>query len=706
MRRQSTRIMKTPLTTGDSERNQEARRRRTQFSVRINFFFFATFLMFSTLVGKLAILQFVQGEEMSAQEMRRQKADVSIAPIRGNIYDSNFYPLAYTESSQSLFYQLKLDKKKEETIDLATRLAGAFLQLSDDAKKAEQPDAAEVLKRMDTGFDLTGTKTDKQAGYSFSPRRIKANLSQQEIAYFAEHRDQFDGIEIVEESTRKYDENTIAVQLIGYLRQFSGARNSDKSSYLDYYKDEELRKIYQDDEMVGFDGLEFMYQKELRGSNGVKTYRVNSSSQIMEQIELTAPVKGNNLHLTINRDVQLAAENAITERLAFMKSPAAAGTYAAKGANAVAGYAVAMEVDTGRVIAMASMPDYDPKIWESGRISQQQWDQVEFRYTNGAIRPRNGEFSVPGEYRKHPSSLVYLGSTMKPLTVLMGLNEGIITANERYQDPVTFTFGRDRSASVSNSDGMNFGYLTAATAIQNSSNTYMAEMIGNRLYFSKKYPAYPKPGNAVEVWDSYAKKFGLGVLTGSGLPGESEGLTDYVTTAQKESPQSALIYSSFGQQGKYTTLQLAQYATMLANHGKRYKPQFVDKITTYEQEVVKTFQPELLDEVQIPEAYWKVLEQGMSQVRVQGFDGVAYSYNRKTGTSEQQVGGGKVDNAVLIAYAPADKPKLAVAVVVPEGGFGSWGAAPIARQIFDAYDQQIGLNGVPKGAPTPATPQQ
>ncbi|MNP66750.1 Penicillin-binding protein 2B [compost metagenome] len=113
---------------------------------------------------------------------------------------------------------------------------------------------------------------------------------------------------------------------------------------------------------------------------------------------------------------------------------------------------------------------------------------------------------------------------------------------------------------------------------------------------------------------------------------------------------------------------------------------------------MKTFTPELLDEVTFPDQYWAVLEQGMKS-NVQGFDGVAYTYNRKTGTSEQQIAGSNLDNAVLIAYAPAEKPKLAVAVVIPEGGFGSWGAAPIARKIFDAYDQRIGLDGIPKGVP-------
>lgn len=686
--------MQTPVNTED--RGQAARRKRAQFSIRINVYFFATFVLFSLLVGKLAMLQFVEGEELAAKEKNIQKADVRLSPIRGNIYDAKGYPLAYTVSAQSLFYQLKLDKKKDETIDMARRLADAFQELAPEDLKAQQPDAAEVLKRMDTGFGLDGEKT-KAAGYTYSPRRIKANLSEKEIAYFTEHRDEFDGIEITEESTRMYDSGTIAVQLVGYLRQYSTAVNG--KGYLDFYKKPELAEEYLNEELVGYDGLEFMYQDELRGKNGKKTYRVNNTSQILEQVELTAPVKGNNLHLTIDKDVQLAAENAIENHLLKMKSPEALGTYAAKGAHAVAGYAVAMEVNTGRVIAMASFPDYDPSVWESGRISTEQLREIEIKMTNGTIQQRYADVPDEKDRGKHPSSLVPLGSTMKPLTVLVGLSEGLIRADETYHDTGTFVFGKDGSK-ITNSDSFPWGRLNAATAIQFSSNTYMAEMIGNRMYMSSKYPN----GSALGVWDSYMKKFGLGVPTGSGLPGESAGVLDYMSEVKRGSLQSALIYASFGQQGKYTVLQLAQYASMLANRGKRYKPLFVDKITTYDQEQVRTIEPEILNEEKYPEAYWKVLEQGMKS-GVQGFDGVSYTFNRKTGTSEQDVAGRRVDNAVLIAYAPAEKPRLAVAVVVPEGGFGSWGAAPIARAIFDAYDQQIGLDGNPKGAPAGAADQ-
>lgn len=673
----------------DEEKRE--RSKRTHFSIRINMFFFTTFLLFSALIVKLAFLQFVEGKELSAQEVMETKKDITISPIRGNIYDLDGYPIAYTTSAQSLFYQIVPNQTKEEKIALAQKLADIVAKWGD--PKYGELDAGEIIKRMDVGFDINGNAS-KDPSYTFQPRRIKAGLSQQEIAYLVEHEDELKGIEIVEESTRVYDDNTIGVQLVGYLRPFSTARNQAQS-YLNYYKDNPGE--YLNEEFVGFDGLEFLYQDELRGKNGSKSYPVNSKSQIIGQVSITPPEKGHNLFLTLRKDVQLAAENAINQQLDYMKSKeAAALQYPALGKNALAGYAVAMEVDTGRVVAMASMPDYNPEIWSKERIPEDEWKSIQFRYTNGTIRERYADIQDDKQRAKHPSSLVPLGSTMKPLTVLLGLNEGIISPNEKYVDPTVFVFGKDKS-SIKNSDGHNYGVLTAATAIQYSANTFMGEMVGNRLYMSSKYPSFPKQGNAIEVWDSYMKKFGLGELTGSRLPGEYAGDPYYFETAKRESAQSVLIYASFGQQARYTTLQLAQYASMLANHGKKYRPQFVDHITTYDGQLIRNVEPELMSQEEFPAAYWKVLEDGMKQVFVTGFDGVSYSVVRKTGTSQQQVSGQLLENAVFIAYAPAEKPKLAVAVVVPEGGFGSWGAAPIARKIFDAYDQYYGLDGVPKG---------
>ncbi|WP_337913088.1 peptidoglycan D,D-transpeptidase FtsI family protein [Cohnella zeiphila] len=654
-------------------RTEEAQKReiriRRNFSFRLNLFFFVTFFAFSLLIVKLAYLQFVQGPSLKEKEHQISTRNVSIPPIRGNIYDATGQPIAYSTSTQSLYYTIQPGTKKEQGQELAQRLVEVFNKYGDASQKPLTAD--EVFDDMDF---------DNKVYYSYQQRRIKSGLTDKEIAYFSEHRDEFKGIDIVEESIRQYSQDQVAVQLVGYMKKLSGATALDKYKNINENQTDPTLE-YLDSEEVGFDGLELMYQDELRGRNGLKTYPVNSESRIVGPMQLTKPVKGDNLYLTINKNLQLATQNAIMNQLQKLRTST---NSAERAPNARTGYAVAMEVKTGKVVAMASMPDYDPNLWQGG-ISSKDYDAVKYYMGNGAIREVQAPYADDKERLKHPSSLVNLGSTQKPLTILLGLNEHLITPSSTWNDPGYFSFGaKGHEVRVRNSGSEANGLLTPSRAIAKSSNAFMSKMVGNALYLRDG-------SKGVDIWDKYMKEFGLGVTTGSGLPGESKGYINYFTEAKRGSPQSALIYSSFGQQGRYTVLQLAQYATMLASRGTRLKPQFVDHITDSEGNVVQSYQKDVLSTVSFPSVYWDTIEQGMSQVKVQGFDGFPYHYNRKTGTSEQEVGGKIVDNAVFIAYAPAEDPVLAVAVVVPEGGFGGWGAAPIARQIFDAYDKEIGL---------------
>jgi penicillin-binding protein 2 len=673
------------------EKQKQEWQKRRHFSIRINVFFFFTFLLFSILIVRLAQLQFVEGKAFSAAEKAGGNRPIAISPIRGNIYDIKEAPIAYTISAQSIFYRLQQTSKKTEKaerIALAKQLEKIFANYGD--KTITQPTASEIIELMDVGIDINGNKTKdaNSIGITFMPRRIKTNLTKSEIAYISEHRDELKGVEISEESTRFYDTDTdkgsfIAPQLIGYMRPYNTASNN-----LGFYKSVEG---YLDEEYVGYDGLELLYQNDLRGKPGKKSYPINAKDQIIGQVQITPPVKGHNLILTMDKSVQVAAQKAVTNHLELLKkSP---DRFYAMGNQAVAGYAVAIEVDTGRVMAMVSMPDYDPNLWIGG-MPQKVLDQIQYRYTNGAIRQRYADVSDPKQFGKHPTSLVPPGSTLKPLSVLIGLNEGLISPYTSYSDSGQFFYGKDNNSKISNSDNHAYGLLSPARAIAVSSNTFMAEKIGEPLYLRKNAKT------PIDIWDQYMSSFGLGILTGSNLPNESAGIKEYIDN-ESLSTQAALVFGSFGQAARYTTLQLAQYTMMLANHGKRYRPQFVDSIRTYDGQLIKKIQPEILDQIKFPDAYWKVIEDGMSKVGYTGFEDVAnpvtYKVNRKTGTSQQNVGGKTIDNAVFIAYAPADKPKLAVAVVVPEGGFGKFGAGPIARQIFDAYDQSFGLYGVPKG---------
>ncbi|MBB6670915.1 peptidoglycan D,D-transpeptidase FtsI family protein [Cohnella nanjingensis] len=652
-------------------------RNRRHFSVRLNLFFFSIFFLFSLLIVRLAYLQFVEGPSLKEREQQIGHRNVSIPPIRGNIYDSKGQPIAYSTSTQSLYYTLEPGTKKEQGQTLAVKLAAIFAEYGD--PKLEPLTADEIYDDMDFGGKVH---------LPYQQRRIKSGLTQKEIAYFSEHRDTFKGIDIVEESIRQYSEDKVSVQLVGYMKQLAGATSLD--FYKNINKDQNDATLkYLDSEEVGFDGIELMYQEELRGRNGLKTYPVNNQSQIIGPMQLTKPVKGDNLFLTINRDVQLATQEAITSHLQKIRT---SSNKSERAPNAKTGYAVAMEVKTGKVVAMASMPDYDPNVWQGG-ISGKNYQEFKYYLSNGAIREVQAPYEDEKERMKHPSSLVNLGSTQKPLTILLGLNEKLITTGSSMSDPGYFEFGRQgHETRVRNAHSAANGTLYPTTAIAKSSNAYMAKMVGNALYMRDG-------SKGLDVWDKYMKEFGLGVKTGSGLPGESKGSINYYIESKRGSSQSALIYASFGQQGRYTALQLAQYATTLASRGTRLKPQFVDRIEDADGNLVQPYQKEVLNTISFPDSYWKTVESGMSQVKVQGFDGFPYSFNRKTGTSEQDVGGGRVENAVFIAYAPANDPKLAVAVVVPEGGYGGWGAAPIARKIFDAYDATVGLtDSGPRGS--------
>lgn len=668
---------------------------RRHFSFRLNAYFFVVFLLFSVLIIRLAILQFVEGPSLKEQEIKIRSQRVMIPPIRGNIFDSTGYPIAYSTSSQSLTYKLDPDIRKnlpkgstskeqkaiieERMRPFAEKLAEVFAEYG---RPADQMTADDVIRQLDLGFRKNTIST---------PRRIKPDLTNEEIAYFMENRDLFDGIDIVEESVRNYDKGSIAVQLVGYLKKFNSAANTKG---LDFYKDKkenttDLKLQYTDQEDVGMDGIELMYQDELRGKNGLKIYPINALSKIIGPPTITNPEKGNDLYLTINKNVQLRTEDAIMQHLAYLKT---SPDILKANQKPKTGYAVAMEVNTGKVVAMASMPDYDPNVWFGGKISQEDLDNSEYMQKNGTIRDVLAPYEDEKEAGRHAPSMVMLGSTQKPLSILVGLNEGLFTTSTTYTDNGTFTFGRKGSeVIIQNASKHAYGKLDPALAIGKSSNPFMAAMVGDRLYSKYKGLA------GLDKWDDYMKEFGLGVKTGSDLPFEKEGVIDYYHEAETASIQSALVRASFGQQARYTVLQLAQYTATLASRGKRMKPQFVEKIVDSDGHTVQTMQPEVLNTVDIPAQYWKEVEEGMRLVNVrEAFAGVSYTYASKTGTSQQYVGGKIVDNAVFIAYAPAVDPVLAVAVVVPEGGFGAKGAAPIARRIFDAYDEEIGLSGKPR----------
>lgn len=669
--------MKSAYSEDPQEQESEMQR---HFNIRLNLFFFSAFAIFTIIIVRLAILQFVEGPSLSQQESSLRVKDVPLPPTRGTIYAAGGERLAYSTPLQSLYITLQKDysantdrgkTNRPEALKLADNLKEVFDKYGD--PNDTEMTLEDIIKAMDLEYKLSG---------GFSPRRIKMGLSSKEIAYFLERKDQFPGLEIVEESIRHYDTDTVAVQTIGYLKKFKSTndvkwydpiRELNNSDVID------PSLVYTDEEFVGFDGLEMFYQEELRGKNGYKSVPIDPRNMATGIPEVTAPEKGYDLHTTINKNVQMITEQAILDQIEWVKkNPVSGKTHP----HAKTGYAVAIEVDTGNVVAIASMPDYDTNVWQTGGVSTDVWEKISSNYQNGTISP----FSS-GRSGHDFESTVLLGSTIKPLSVLIGLNEGFFTTNYRYQDNGIAYFGKNDSSSVRNSGKRAFGSLDPAAAIRHSSNAFMVDMIGEKLY--NKYGS-----KGIDVWDQYMKEFGLGVSTGVDLPKEFLGKLEYTT--ESETALSRLAYASFGQQGKYTVMQLAQFTGTLATRGKRMEPHLVSKITDEAGNIVKEFTPTVLNEVHFDNAYWNEVISGMETSVQFAFAGFPYDFARKTGTSQQLGAGALRDNGVFIAFAPRENPKLAVAVVMPEGGFGGYSAAPVARKIFDAYDQEYGLDGVPK----------
>jgi len=669
----------TSIHTPDEEENKK------NSNLRINLFFFSTFILFCVMIIRLAVLQFVEGPTLTEKEAGSIVKNIPLQPNRGTIYDAAGVKLAYSEPTHSLYLTLMKDysqksgmKNRPEAEIIAEDLLAVFHKYG--KPDQERISKEDIIQAMDLDYK-------KYAGYM--PRRIKMGLTAQEIAYFSEHRTDFPGVTIEEESVRRYDPDTVAVQTIGYIRTFSGSKSLDKYRKIDESLQSEQTQnpglIYSEPEFVGFDGLELMFQDELRGKNGYKKVSINPRNMPEDIEDIIPPEKGYDIHSTIHKEIQMKTEQAIMEQLNWLQTHSVSG---GTHPNATTGFAVAMEVKTGNVVAMASMPDYDPNMWETGSVSPANWREIQNIYQNGTIRSFN-----PGKKGSHPESVVLLGSVIKPLSVLIGLEENLIGPGTYYTDTGATYFGKEgHKTRVQNAQGHAYGGMDPSRALEKSSNTFMIDEIGLKLY--EKYGS-----KSIEVWDRYMTSFGLGISTGSGLPREWKGRKEYINVKQAGSVQAAMAYASFGQQGKYTTLQLAQYAVMLANEGKRLKPQLVSKITDQQGKIIKTFEPEVLSTVSFDKSYWDVIKRGM-KTSVSSFEGFSYSFARKTGTSQQSVGGKMIDNGVFIAFAPKEDPVLAIAVVIPEGGFGSYSAAPIARKMFDAYDQVYGLDGMPKGTST------
>ena len=568
-------------------------------------------LVIAVLIGRAAYLQIYQGEYYAGlADGNRIRIVPSMAP-RGTFYDRNG--------------ELLVTNRPGFSVSLLPLTA----PISDD-----------VIDRLS---DLLKVPTDeiktKIAGHSgFNPIRIKTDVTPDIVSIIEEQKSQYPGVVIEVTPIRDYILKQEGAHTFGYVSEINDTE-------LEKMKDEG----YKSGDIIGKFGLEKVYDKELRGENGGQQVEVDVSGKPVQILGRKEPIPGDDLELTIDINLQQAAEKAVDEQLTQI------------GAHAAA--AVVMNPQTGEILAMVSRPAFDPNLFAHG-ISSKDWNQL----NNNPYHPMDNK-TITGEYPP--------GSTFKIVTGTAALTEGVVTPDEQI-----FDSGHHWIIPKGNADGEALGWLNFRTALAHSDNVYFYEM-GNRL--------------GIDRLEKYARMFGLGAKTGIDLPYEATGLVANRRYKEKNFDDgewylSETFDAAIGQGFNLVTpLQAAMVMGEIAADGKRYKPHVVNRIIAPDGSVVKDFQPELLSQLDVPEEDLKLVQDGLHDVTKYGtaassFRGFTVDIAGKTGTAENSQGR---DHGWFVAYGPFDNPNIVVAVIVENGGYGSQSAVPIGRKILEAA---FGLN--------------
>ena len=563
-------------------------------------------LVIAVLIGRAGYLQIYEGEYYAGlADGNRIRIIPSVAP-RGTFYDRNGQLLVTNRPGFTVSLLPLTSPIKDEVIARLSQLLGV---------------SVEDIK-------------DKIAGHSgFNPIRIKTDVTPDIVSIIEEQKELYPGVMIENTPIRDYVLKQEGAHTFGYVSEINDQELEEKKA--DGYKSGDI---------IGKFGLEKIYDKYVRGEDGGDQVEVDVSGKPVKRLGRKVPVPGADLVLTIDKDLQTAAEKAVDARLAEIHASAAA--------------AVVMNPQTGEVLALVSRPAFDPNLFAHG-ISSKDWAKL----NNNPFHPMDDK-AISGEYPP--------GSTFKIVTGTAALTEGKVTPEEKI-----FDSGHHWIIPKGNAEGEALGWIDFQEALAHSDNVYFYEM-GNRL--------------GIDLLEKYARMFGLGQRTGIDLPYEAKGLVANREYKKKNFEDgdwylSETFDAAIGQGFNLVTpLQAAMVMGEIAADGKRYKPHLVSRIQTQNGEVIKEFQPELLSELQVPANVIRLVQEGLHDVTKFGtaastFRGFPIDIAGKTGTAENSQGR---DHGWFVAYGPYDNPNIVVAVIVEQGGFGSQSAVPIGREILEA----------------------
>jgi len=613
---------------------KNVRRELHYFQVRLGVAGALVLAAFAILFGRFFYLQVVQHQYYDTKAEDNSIAVMPIQPNRGLILDRNGVELARNYSAYTLELTLSKIPDLEGTINALAKLVDIQPR---DRRRFQK------LREESKGRDnLT----------------LRSRLTDEEVAVLAVNRYRFPGVDIKGRPFRQYPLGEVASHVVGYLSSIDD-RDVEK------LEESEQAGNYKGADHIGKTGLEQSYENALHGTAGFEQVETDASGRIVPRgtnvrnlAPTTPPKPGNNLVLTLDIRLQEAAERAFGENR---------------------GALVAIEPSTGGILAFVSKPGYDPNLFIDG-IDPVNWGAL----NNSPDHPLNNR-ALTGLYPP--------GSTFKPYMALAALELGKRTPTQTIFDPGYFMFGNNRFRD-DKADG--HGYVDMYKSIVVSCDTYYY-MLANDL--------------GIDNMARFIGQFGFGAKTGIDVEGEFVGVLPspewkvkrFKNPAQQRWFPGETISVGIGQgYNSYTPLQLAQAVATLANDGVMYRPHFVDYIQNPITGERKSVEPQAMKTIPLKAKNLELIKRAMVGVNKEGtgaraFSGAVYVSAGKTGTaqvvalkqgekySEATVAEHLRDHALFIAFAPADKPTIALAVLVENAGFGARAAAPVARKVLDFY---------------------
>ena len=613
-----------------------------QFQLRIGIASVAVVIAFLLLAARFVYLQVVQHDIYRAKAEDNRISIVPVPPNRGLIVDRNGLVLARNYSG----YTLEIFPRRVRSVE------GSIDELSE---------LIEITPRDRRLFKKLVAETRNAESLP-----IRTRLSDEEVAKFAANRYRFEGVEIKGRLFRQYPYGDVASHALGYMGRIDQADQAR-------LEEDGVDANYRGTDYIGKAGVEASYQHELHGTTGFERVEIDAAGRSkLPPLSRTPSQPGNNVALTLDMTLQQVAENAFGERR---------------------GALVAIEPESGGVLAFVSKPGFDPNLFVDG-IDPQSWAEL----NNSIDKPLNNR-AIAGMYPP--------GSTFKPFMALAALELGKRTPRSTIHDPGYFDFGGRRFRD--SRPGGN-GVVDLYKSIVMSSDTYYYQ-VANDL--------------GIDAIAGFMKHFGFGERTGIDLQGEATGVLPSPEWKMKrfKRPEQQKWYAGetisigIGQgYNAYTPIQLAQAMATLANGGAMYRPHLIAYVDDPRSGERRPVEPELVHKVPVRRDHLEFVKRALAGVNKEGtaarsFANAPYTSGGKTGTAqvigikqnekyeESKVAERLRDHSLFIAFAPLENPKIALSVVVENGGFGARAAAPIARTVLDYYL----LGKLPQGMqqPTP-----